>query len=115
MTQKTHFGYETVEEREKQGRVAGVFTSVADKYDLMNDLMSGGMHRLWKAFTVMQSGVRDGSRVLDLASGSGDLASAFARRAGPRGQVWVTDINRAMLERGRDRLLDRGYLLPAIQ
>ena len=113
--QKTHFGYETVEEREKQGRVAGVFSSVADKYDLMNDLMSGGLHRLWKAFTVMQSGVREGSRVLDLASGSGDLASAFARRAGPQGQVWVTDINRAMLERGRDRLIDAGQLLPAVQ
>jgi demethylmenaquinone methyltransferase / 2-methoxy-6-polyprenyl-1,4-benzoquinol methylase len=111
----THFGYQSVEEEEKARRVAGVFTSVAGKYDLMNDLMSAGMHRWWKTFTVAQSGVRAGSRVLDLASGSGDLALAFARLAGPTGQVWMTDINRSMLERGRDRLIDAGKLVPALQ
>jgi demethylmenaquinone methyltransferase/2-methoxy-6-polyprenyl-1,4-benzoquinol methylase len=111
----THFGYQTVEEEEKSRRVAGVFTSVAGKYDVMNDLMSGGMHRWWKTFTVAQSGVRAGSRVLDLASGSGDLALAFAKIAGPTGQVWMTDINRSMLERGRDRLIDAGKLVPALQ
>jgi demethylmenaquinone methyltransferase/2-methoxy-6-polyprenyl-1,4-benzoquinol methylase len=111
----THFGYQTVSEEEKPRRVAGVFTSVAERYDLMNDLMSAGMHRLWKAFTVMQSGVREGSRVLDLAGGSGDLAASFARRAGASGEVWLTDINRAMLERGRDRLIDAGHVLPVLQ
>jgi demethylmenaquinone methyltransferase/2-methoxy-6-polyprenyl-1,4-benzoquinol methylase len=111
----THFGYETVTETDKPRRVAGVFTSVANKYDVMNDLMSAGMHRAWKAFTIAQSGVRAGHRVLDLAGGSGDLALAFARRVGASGQVWLTDINRAMLERGRDRLIDAGYVLPVLQ
>src|SRR5258708_8659549 len=81
----------------------------------MNDLMSGGLHRLWKAFTVALAGVREGERVLDVAAGSGDLALEFAKRAGRSGEVWITDINRAMLERGRDRLLDRGLTLPAVQ
>jgi len=112
---ETHFGYQTVGEGEKARRVAGVFTSVASRYDLMNDLMSAGMHRFWKAFAVAQSGVRAGSRVLDLAGGSGDLAIAFARRAGPTGEVWLTDINRAMLERGRDRVIDSGHLVPVLQ
>ena len=109
------FGYEQVDEHDKARRVAGVFTSVASRYDLMNDLMSLGLHRVWKAFAVAQSGVREGHRVLDVAAGSGDLARALARRAGPTGEVWITDINRAMLERGRDRLLDRGLPLPAVQ
>jgi len=112
---QTDFGYQRVDKAEKAGRVAGVFSSVAGNYDLMNDLMSGGLHRLWKAFTVTLAGVREGERVLDVAAGSGDLALDFARRAGPSGEVWITDINRAMLERGRDRLLDRGRPLPAVQ
>lgn len=114
-SETTHFGYETVEEREKARRVADVFDSVASRYDLMNDLMSGGMHRLWKAFTIQRSGVREGSRVLDVAGGTGDLALAFAKSAGQSGQVWLTDINNAMLARGRDRLADRGYMLPTAQ
>jgi demethylmenaquinone methyltransferase/2-methoxy-6-polyprenyl-1,4-benzoquinol methylase len=112
---QTDFGYQRVDEMEKAGRVAGVFSSVAGNYDLMNDLMSGGLHRLWKAFTVTLAGVREGERVLDVAAGSGDLALEFAKRAGRSGEVWITDINRAMLERGRDRLLDRGLTLPAVQ
>ena len=115
MNGKTHFGYEQVDEAEKARKVAGVFDSVASKYDLMNDLMSAGMHRAWKAFTVAIAGLRPGERVLDVASGSGDLASAFARRVGPEGEVWLTDINGAMLARGRDRLLDAGRALPLAQ
>ncbi len=111
----THFGFQTVAEAEKAKKVAGVFSSVAERYDLMNDLMSVGMHRLWKAFTIAQSGVREGSRVLDIAGGSGDLAREFARRAGASGQVWLTDINRSMLEVGRDRLVDEGVLLNIAQ
>ena len=112
---QTDFGYRRVDEAEKAGRVAGVFSSVAARYDLMNDLMSVGLHRVWKAFTVALAAVREGERVLDVAAGSGDLALEFARRAGPAGEVWLTDINRAMLERGRDRLLDRGLPLPSVQ
>ncbi len=112
---RTHFGFETVGEDEKAGRVAGVFDSVATRYDLMNDLMSAGLHRVWKAFTIAQSGVREGSRVLDVAGGSGDLALAFARRAGPTGEVWLTDINRSMLQVGRDRMLDTGRIMPVAQ
>ena len=115
MSNRTHFGFQSVAEEDKAHKVAGVFSSVADKYDLMNDLMSAGMHRLWKAFTIARSGVREGSRVLDIAGGSGDLARAFARRAGATGEVWLTDINRAMLEVGRDRLIDRGLVLPVLQ
>ena len=111
----THFGFETVREEEKAGRVRGVFSSVAGKYDLMNDLMSAGLHRLWKAFAIQVSGVRTGDRVLDVAGGTGDLASAFARRVGPEGEVWLTDINNAMLTVGRDRLLDEGVLAPVAQ
>ena len=115
MPRTTHFGYESVEEDQKAGRVGGVFSSVAGKYDLMNDLMSAGMHRAWKAFAISQSGVGRGSRVLDVAGGTGDMARAFARRAGRDGEVWLTDINRPMLEAGRDRLLDRGMVLPVTQ
>ena len=111
----THFGFESVPEKEKQQRVAQVFDSVVDRYDLMNDLMSAGLHRYWKFFAVSRSGVRPGGRVLDVAGGTGDLALAFARRVGSTGQVWLTDINPAMLARGRDRLLDAGHLMPAVQ
>ena len=95
MGDKTHFGYQQVDEAEKAQKVADVFSSVAQRYDLMNDLMSGGLHRLWKAFTIAQSGVREGSRVLDVAGGTGDLSLAFAKKAGKSGQVWLTDINNA--------------------
>jgi len=115
MTGKTHFGFQQVDAAEKAHKVAGVFDSVAPKYDLMNDLMSAGMHRAWKAFAIALAGVRTGERVLDVASGSGDLARAFARRVGAEGQVWLTDVNRAMLARGRDRLLDEGHALPLAQ
>ena len=108
----THFGFETVDEKEKARRVADVFSSVARKYDVMNDLMSLGLHRLWKSFAINASGVRPGQRVLDVASGSGDLAAAFARRVGTQGEVWATDINGDMLAVGRDRLIDQGLLLP---
>ena len=112
---QTHFGYQHIDAAEKASRVAGVFSSVAGRYDLMNDLMSGGLHRLWKAFAVALAGVRAGERVLDVAAGSGDLALDFAKRTGTSGEVWLTDINRAMLERGRDRLLDRGRPVPTVQ
>ena len=104
----THFGYETVGESEKAERVRGVFDSVATRYDLMNDLMSFGVHRLWKRFAVQLTGARAGQRVLDLASGTGDLAARLAGLVGPRGLVVMTDINAAMLARGRDRMLDEG-------
>jgi demethylmenaquinone methyltransferase / 2-methoxy-6-polyprenyl-1,4-benzoquinol methylase len=109
---KTHFGYEEVPEGEMARRVGEVFESVAPSYDVMNDLMSLGLHRLWKRFAIEMSGVRTGSRVLDVASGSGDLAAAFAERAGAAGEVWMTDINAAMLAVGRDRMVDRGHFLP---
>jgi demethylmenaquinone methyltransferase/2-methoxy-6-polyprenyl-1,4-benzoquinol methylase len=109
---KTHFGYQQVAEDEKAGRVGEVFKSVAPSYDLMNDLMSLGLHRLWKRFAIEMSGVRAGSKVLDVASGSGDLAAAFTKRVGPTGQVWMTDINAAMLAVGRDKLIDSGVFPP---
>jgi demethylmenaquinone methyltransferase/2-methoxy-6-polyprenyl-1,4-benzoquinol methylase len=116
MTEKTtHFGYQQVDESEKARKVEGVFSSVAGRYDLMNDLMSGGLHRLWKKFTIEQSYVRPGERVLDVAGGTADLARAFARRVGPAGLVVLTDINNAMLTIGRDRLIDSGTLTPATQ
>lgn len=105
---KTHFGYRKVAAADKSRLVAGVFDSVADKYDLMNDLMSLGVHRVWKRFAIELSGVRPGQQVLDVASGTGDLAAAFAKRVGEQGLVVATDINNAMLARGRDALLDRG-------
>jgi demethylmenaquinone methyltransferase/2-methoxy-6-polyprenyl-1,4-benzoquinol methylase len=110
--EKTHFGFTDVPVDAKAPRVAEVFHSVARNYDVMNDLMSLGLHRLWKAFTVGRAGVRPGARVLDIAAGSGDLAQSFARAAGPDGEVWLTDINESMLNVGRDRLLDAGQILP---
>jgi demethylmenaquinone methyltransferase/2-methoxy-6-polyprenyl-1,4-benzoquinol methylase len=110
----THFGFQTVDEREKARRVRGVFDSVASRYDVMNDLMSMGMHRVWKHYTVTVADVRPGQRVLDIAGGTGDLALAFAKRVGPSGQVVHTDINEAMLRTGRDRLLDAGVVLPTV-
>ena len=115
---ETHFGYETVDESEKAGRVRGVFSSVAGNYDVMNDLMSAGMHRLWKKFTIEIAAPRKGERVLDVAGGTADLSSAFARRVGvgsSGGQVWLTDINNAMLTVGRDRLLNEGVIVPTAQ
>ena len=110
----THFGFESVDEREKAGRVRRVFDSVASRYDIMNDLMSMGLHRAWKAYTLMVANVREGSRVLDIAGGTGDLALAFAKKVGATGQVVHTDINEAMLRTGRDRLIDAGVVLPTL-
>jgi demethylmenaquinone methyltransferase / 2-methoxy-6-polyprenyl-1,4-benzoquinol methylase len=108
----THFGFQQVEEGQKAGRVRGVFTSVASKYDVMNDLMSMGLHRVWKAYTVGVANLNEGDRVLDIAGGTGDLAQAFSRKVGARGTVVLTDINEAMLRQGRERLEDAGLLLP---
>ena len=110
----THFGFNTVDESKKASRVRGVFDSVASKYDVMNDLMSMGLHRAWKAYTVAVANLRDGDQVLDIAGGTGDLARAFAPKVGPRGLVLHTDINEAMLRQGRDRLLDEGVVLPTL-
>ena len=115
MSADTHFGYEKVPEEAKAAKVREVFDRVAGNYDLMNDLMSAGLHRVWKAFAVALSGVREGHRVLDVAAGSGDLSRAFAKRVGASGQVWATDINGNMLAVGRDRLLDDGMVCPAVQ
>lgn len=112
---ETHFGFETVPEEEKARRVAGVFDSVASKYDIMNDLMSAGLHRIWKRFAVGVSGVREGQRVLDVAGGSADLSRLFLKKVGASGQVVLTDINNAMLRVGRDRLLDEGIVTPVTQ
>jgi demethylmenaquinone methyltransferase/2-methoxy-6-polyprenyl-1,4-benzoquinol methylase len=111
----THFGFQTVAEELKEKKVAEVFSSVAQKYDVMNDLMSFGLHRLWKHFTIQVSGVRAGDRVLDVAGGTADLSLAFAKKVGHSGQVWLTDINHAMLARGRDRMIDHGLAMPAAQ
>jgi demethylmenaquinone methyltransferase/2-methoxy-6-polyprenyl-1,4-benzoquinol methylase len=110
----THFGFESVDEGEKARRVRGVFDSVAPRYDVMNDLMSLGLHRAWKAFTVLVADLRPGQHVLDIAGGTGDLAQAFARKVGPTGLVVHTDINASMLRVGRDRLLDAGVVLPTV-
>ena len=108
MTKTTHFGFNTVPETEKARKVAGVFDSVAERYNLMNDLMSAGMHRWWKRFAVEASGVRAGDRVLDIAGGTADLSARFIEQVGVSGEVWLTDINNSMLTIGRDRLLDEG-------
>lgn len=110
----THFGFETVDEAEKAQRVRGVFDSVASKYDVMNDLMSMGLHRAWKAYTVMVANLQEGDRVLDIAGGTGDLALAFSKKVGSTGTVVHTDINEAMLRTGRDRLLNKGVVLPTL-
>ena len=117
--QQTHFGFKQVAESDKARHVAGVFSSVAQKYDVMNDLMSLGLHRLWKQFAIQIAGVKSGERVLDVAGGTADLSRAFAKRVGAfektGGEVWLTDINNAMLTVGRDRLLDQGMVLPVAQ
>jgi demethylmenaquinone methyltransferase/2-methoxy-6-polyprenyl-1,4-benzoquinol methylase len=115
MSDRTHFGFEEVPAGDKARRVRGVFDSVATRYDVMNDLMSAGLHRLWKRFAVEATAVRAGMRVLDLAGGTGDLARLFANRVGATGQVVLTDINREMLSVGRDKLLDAGLTLPVLQ
>ncbi len=115
MSKTTHFGFKTVAEEEKAKHVASVFTSVASKYDVMNDLMSAGLHRLWKRFAIEISGVKTGQRVLDVAGGSADLSRLFLKKVGSSGQVVLTDINNAMLRVGRDRLLDAGIATPVTQ
>ena len=111
----THFGFKTVDEIDKQQKVDDVFHSVASKYDVMNDVMSAGMHRGWKRFAVDVSGVKVGDHVLDIAGGSGDLSKLFAKKVGATGQVMLTDINASMLAVGRDRLIDAGLNVPAMQ
>jgi demethylmenaquinone methyltransferase/2-methoxy-6-polyprenyl-1,4-benzoquinol methylase len=115
MDNTTHFGYKTVAESDKAGKVAEVFHSVAARYDVMNDLMSMGLHRVWKQFTIATSGVRPGNRVLDVAGGTADLTRLFLKKVGPTGQVWLTDINSSMLTVGRDRMLDEGQAIPVVQ
>jgi demethylmenaquinone methyltransferase / 2-methoxy-6-polyprenyl-1,4-benzoquinol methylase len=111
---ETHFGYQTVDESTKAQRVRGVFDSVAARYDVMNDVLSMGLHRAWKAYTVAVAAVQPGMQVLDIAGGTGDLARAFAPQVAPTGRVVLTDINEAMLRVGRDRLLDEGLVLPTV-
>jgi demethylmenaquinone methyltransferase/2-methoxy-6-polyprenyl-1,4-benzoquinol methylase len=110
----THFGFETVDEQEKAKHVRSVFDSVAPKYDVMNDLMSAGLHRIWKRYTITVANPQPGQQVLDIAGGTGDLSRAFAQRVGPTGRVVHTDINEAMLREGRNRLLDEGLVLPTM-
>lgn len=111
----THFGFKTVAESEKAAKVAEVFHSVARRYDLMNDLMSGGLHRLWKRFTVSQAGLRPGQKVLDIAGGTGDMTRLFLKEVGRTGEVVLTDINYSMLNEGRNRLLNEGTITPVAQ
>jgi demethylmenaquinone methyltransferase / 2-methoxy-6-polyprenyl-1,4-benzoquinol methylase len=111
---KTHFGFETVDEADKARKVRGVFDSVARRYDLMNDLMSAGLHRAWKAYAIAVAQVKPGHQVLDIAAGTGDLTRAFARQVGPQGVVVHTDINETMLRTGRDRMIDEGLVLPTV-
>lgn len=115
MTKTTHFGFNTVSETEKADKVADVFHSVAERYNLMNDLMSAGLHRYWKRFAIEVSGVKTGDKVLDIAGGTGDMSALFLKQVGDTGEVWLTDINNSMLSIGRDRLLDEGHPVPAAQ
>ena len=115
MAKEVDFGFSKVDEADKAARVGEVFDRVAERYDLMNDLMSLGLHRYWKTFAVSVARPQRGERVLDVASGSGDLALALAARVGREAEIWATDVNRKMLERGRDRLLDAGVMTPAVQ
>ncbi len=115
VNEQTDFGFQRIAAGEKRARVGAVFDRVADRYDLMNDLMSLGLHRLWKRFAIDVARPRPGERILDVASGSGDLALALARRVKPGGAVWMCDVNFRMLSRGRDRLADEGELAPAVQ
>ena len=115
MTKTTHFGFNSVPEEEKAGKVAGVFDSVAARYNIMNDLMSVGLHRLWKRFAIETSGVKKGDKVLDIAGGTADLSALFLKQVGKNGEVWLTDINNAMLTIGRDRLLNEGTATPTTQ
>jgi demethylmenaquinone methyltransferase/2-methoxy-6-polyprenyl-1,4-benzoquinol methylase len=112
---ETHFGFEKVDETQKAQKVAGVFHSVANKYDIMNDAMSFGLHRIWKMFTISMANVLPGQKVLDIAGGTGDLALAFSKKAGKTGEVWLSDINSSMLEVGRDRVIDCGSIIPCVQ
>lgn len=113
--EQTHFGFSQVDENQKAEKVAQVFHSVASSYDVMNDLMSLGLHRIWKAFTIATARVLPGQRVLDIAGGTGDLALAFAQKVGRNGEVWLSDINASMLKLGRDRLVDQGKIIPCVQ
>ena len=115
MTKTTHFGFNTVTEDEKAGKVAEVFHSVADRYNLMNDLLSAGLHRIWKRFAIEVSGVKNGDKVLDIAGGTGDLSTLFLQKVGRSGEVWLTDINNSMLSIGRDRMIDAGTPVPVTQ
>jgi demethylmenaquinone methyltransferase/2-methoxy-6-polyprenyl-1,4-benzoquinol methylase len=115
VSKDTDFGFQRVPQGEKARHVGRVFDSVAERYDLMNDLMSLGLHRAWKAFAIRVARPRPGERILDIAAGSGDLARALAKRVAPAGEVWISDINHRMLERGRNRLLDAGIMAPAVQ
>lgn len=112
---KTHFGFTEVDENDKVHRVRGVFDSVASSYDVMNDLMSVGLHRFWKRFAVDTARVRPGDRVLDVAGGTGDMTRLLLDRVGPEGRVWLTDINGPMLSAGRDRLTDAGRIVPVVR
>ncbi|MDP1558886.1 MAG: bifunctional demethylmenaquinone methyltransferase/2-methoxy-6-polyprenyl-1,4-benzoquinol methylase UbiE [Nitrosomonas sp.] len=115
MTKTTHFGFNSVPETEKAHKVADVFDSVAARYNLMNDLMSVGLHRLWKRFAIETSGVKNGDKVLDIAGGTADLSALFRQQVGEKGEIWLTDINNSMLSIGRDRMLNSGKAIPVAQ